>query len=1313
MSPRGMARAVGGFVVALVLAMPMVPSPVRGETLTVEHASPLVLPLTGEVVWRAKLRDQAGRSLAQAVDEAGNPTDVDALRARERTAAFARFGKLDPALAGKVAAAAPGERVVVGVWLRTPVDPALEKAGALRQREEQRRAAMLATPAQARARRRSETAAVQAPFLAWLAGRGYRVVAKGTAGPLVFVEVPVAALDEIGRRTDVDRIYPSVTYEPETETAHKTERVDVVHGRGLTGAGVGPLAVLEPGAVNFPGVSGAGSGDPFLPAGELYQPLATEGIERHTTHVAGVLLSTHAKYRGVAFGAPRVLSANTTGTDADSMAALDWAVDKDARVVNASYGGVPQVGRRRPPPADTWETVVFAGGQTTLTDTAAPFGAADELVNWWVQPNRNRSEVYRVVASTATTIVVAGDVTANVHAGDQYYVASNLGLDALDRYFDAVIAAEFVTITKSSGNRGSGQTCSYENSDSFITSPGRGYNVITVGSEWDHDTFRWSDDTMSGFSSARNPENPDGSVGDREKPEVVAVGESQECDQDGNGPQPPNPPMPPPPWVGPWGNAGTSFAAPAVAGEAALLMERRNALRNQPAAVKAIVMASACHDIEPPAVPDFSDGIDDRDGAGAIVACEADEVAQLDRFEELFLDTTMLDASFTWSKTTDVLQRGTGTPERAVRVAISWLTEPMTAAITGDWETVALAGGQTTLTDTGAPFGAAHSKIGWWVRPDISRPEFYIVQDNTASALVLNADVTANVQVGDDYELVDDGVGFDWDLRVYDPDDNLVATSLSNDNNYEIVRFLPPKTGQYRIEIQKFSGPDTGGSWMGIAWTQDPCCNPDYGDAPDDMQACPVPNKGDFPTDTQGFAREFELEWLGRTADPDPSATWELEGETLDPANKTQEGVDDITRATCTADRDQRDDGAFLTLAPAGNTLAVTVHARDLRRRGAPGGVDTAGPPLASRYVSTDGHDERQRLFLNVWFDWEGDGIWQPGNPMDPGNHLRLCAGCLGAKDCTWWGGPGLTDCNGNAWPVDDTTRVIEIPVTVPAGGSLADVWYRVRLDYGEDTNLPEQDAVYGEVEDYVLPTPKFKFRARTSARVGNGSVIDGDLGVNQAGGSLRIGQGVVAMDGWTLAADNVKLGNFSTVAHVRTNNLRRSIHADRQGAIRQSLGPAVLPLVDPFCTLTLPPCSGPDVVAQRGETVSLAPGAYGRVRLRNDSTLVLQPGTYDFCSLTANRRVTVRMTGPGATVLNVTGNFRLGNQSLVSLDAGADRPTVNVAGRSVRVGAGGAFDGVLTAPNARLSLGRDALVRGGFCVGSLNTDHRVQLLDP
>lgn len=140
-----------------------------------------------------------------------------------------------------------------------------------------------------------------------------------------------------------------------------------------------------------------------------------------------------------------------------------------------------------------------------------------------------------------------------------------------------------------------------------VASPGKGWNSISVGNVNDRNSAHWASlasgtqDVVYATSSYINP-----STG-AEKPDLAAPGTLINTVA-GEG-------------------TGTSFATPQVSGVAALLMERDNQLINRPEAIRAILMASAVHNVRDSRV--MPAGQDLRDGAGAINAKQADITASL------------------------------------------------------------------------------------------------------------------------------------------------------------------------------------------------------------------------------------------------------------------------------------------------------------------------------------------------------------------------------------------------------------------------------------------------------------------------------------------------------------------------------------------------------------------------------------------------------------------------------------------------------------------------------------------------------------
>jgi len=174
---------------------------------------------------------------------------------------------------------------------------------------------------------------------------------------------------------------------------------------------------------------------------------------------------------------------------------------------------------------------------------------------------------------------------------------ANTSMHWTDKAFDYWARYRFRMVTQALGNY-----------SDYIRSPGKAWNVLSVGAFDDNNDPSWSNDQMWPSSPWINPASPNN---DREKPEVVAVGRNVTALGVNN-------------QIATW--EGTSFAAPQVAGLDALLIHRHSDLTLWPEASRAIIMASATHNITGPS--GIPTGQDLRDGAGAINAVLADTIAR-------------------------------------------------------------------------------------------------------------------------------------------------------------------------------------------------------------------------------------------------------------------------------------------------------------------------------------------------------------------------------------------------------------------------------------------------------------------------------------------------------------------------------------------------------------------------------------------------------------------------------------------------------------------------------------------------------------
>lgn len=185
-----------------------------------------------------------------------------------------------------------------------------------------------------------------------------------------------------------------------------------------------------------------------------------------------------------------------------------------------------------------------------------------------------------------------GASVLNMSFGYVESVGSPNLLNWADIYLDYVSYYSHVLVVKSAGNDGA--------TTGRVTSPGRGYNSLTVGNVNGKRTSSWADDVMSPSSSWDNP------VSGTDKPEIVAQGTDIYSTTTSS------------PWLGSVGS-GTSYAAPVVAGIAGLVIGKMPSYATVPEVVKAKILVSGlAHNIEGAAT------LSDKDGAGVALATAVD-----------------------------------------------------------------------------------------------------------------------------------------------------------------------------------------------------------------------------------------------------------------------------------------------------------------------------------------------------------------------------------------------------------------------------------------------------------------------------------------------------------------------------------------------------------------------------------------------------------------------------------------------------------------------------------------------------------------
>lgn len=226
-------------------------------------------------------------------------------------------------------------------------------------------------------------------------------------------------------------------------------------------------------------------------------------------------------------------------------------------------------------------------------------------------------------------------------------------LNNSDLRFSDYVINRYMNITKSAGNESS-------TDDHIVTSPGKAFNAVAVGSIDDENTGGDpSDDHTSEFSCYLDPltknASPTYDYYPHDKPEISAVGERIKT---------------PNMWSS---ESGTSFAAPHAAGLISLLCKFSDDystidFKYYPEVVKPILMASATNRGD--SSYDF-----EKMGTGAVYAPHAERIVANGWFESDLFDSANDEQTYDfWASKYD----------SNVRVALSWLTDVHDA----NWESI-------------------------------------------------------------------------------------------------------------------------------------------------------------------------------------------------------------------------------------------------------------------------------------------------------------------------------------------------------------------------------------------------------------------------------------------------------------------------------------------------------------------------------------------------------------------------------------------------------------------------------------------------
>ena len=432
------------------------------DRLEMGALEPVVLPLTGITLYHAKVVDtETGEVFGVVVDRAGTPRDLEEARQVERAAHNARYRRLHPALHERLGTMADGDRLSVAIWL---------KAGEL---------APLSRPELEHVPAPALPGGAAAPPAGALREKGEQEIKEALAARVAALQAAQA-----GQRA-------AIRAAQQANEAHLARQVAALQAQlladfaaqGFEPTYVSPLAPLI--YVELPksavlALSQRSDVDTIYGPAEYHDAMDSAKPTQKADVVDGwgyegdgVSVAILEDGR-VAFNNPHLRAGTTRVLTGAIVTEHATAVAGIVASQHSTHQGIAQ------------DATIYSANATDY----APVNLS-AAIDW---------------ASTRAEVI------NNSWGGNE----DNTDLHELDRHLDYVVDYLRRTVTVAAGNEDG--PC--RSGTGRVTSPARGYNVISVGNYADQDTLTWDDDAMDACSSWRDPSTL------IQKPEVAAVGNS-------------------------------------------------------------------------------------------------------------------------------------------------------------------------------------------------------------------------------------------------------------------------------------------------------------------------------------------------------------------------------------------------------------------------------------------------------------------------------------------------------------------------------------------------------------------------------------------------------------------------------------------------------------------------------------------------------------------------------------------------------------------------------------------------------------------
>ncbi|MFB3132774.1 MAG: T9SS type A sorting domain-containing protein, partial [Rhodothermales bacterium] len=245
----------------------------------------------------------------------------------------------------------------------------------------------------------------------------------------------------------------------------------------------------------------------------------------------------------------------------------------------------------------------------------------------------------------------------------------------------------------------------------------------------------------------------------------------------------------------------------------------------------------------------------------------------------------------------------------------------------------------------------------------------------------------------------------------------------------------------------------------------------------------------------------------------------------------------------------------------------------------------------------------------------------------------------------------------------------------------------------------------------YLTPQ-NFVFLAEKKIKIDGQTLSEGNIHSNEKvefGKGKGKGKGSSTHTGDLSAVDKIKIEKDQTIdGDATAPTVEVKAGAMVTGTVTE--GP-VAPVPLPTLSFT---AGGDNIKVKKDETLPLAPGSYGDVKVEDRATLELTTGVYFFKKLELKKEATLSVdVAAGAVEVNVVGKVKLDKKAAVALvsagAAGSRLFTVNsLENKNIELKEESVFFGTIIAPEAKVKIEKEAFFKGAICAEEIDVKKDV-----